>query len=66
MTRFRVTRTGQDNWQPRASSGLSREYVHGRLLPMNAPEHSPRSFRRVLWLLAVFWMAALVTLGAIL
>lgn len=32
MTRH--TTTGQDNWQPRPQSGLSREYVHGPLHPM--------------------------------
>lgn len=32
MTRH--TTTGQNNWQPRARSGLTREYTYGPLHPM--------------------------------
>jgi hypothetical protein len=38
MTIERITTTGSDNWRPMGRgnrSGLSREYVHGRLRPLN-------------------------------
>ena len=36
---FRTSRP--DNWtQPRGNSGLSREHVHGKLLPMEEPRRS--------------------------
>lgn len=33
MSRYHTT--DQNNWQPRPRSGLSREYVHGPLQPMD-------------------------------
>ena len=34
---MRYTSTGQDNWQARCPSGLTREQIHGELLPMDPP-----------------------------
>lgn len=53
--RYKIARryhaSGQDNWHPRGSSGLSREYVHGPLQPMHDDAH-PAS----LGLLFVFFL----------
>ena len=55
--RYTITTTGQDNWQPRPQSGLSREWVHGKLLPMDRPEGEPslwQGFALLLLPLAAF------------
>jgi len=45
MTPYPIRTSGQDNWQPRARSGLSREYVHGPLVPMD--DDTPGMFARI-------------------
>lgn len=42
---MRFIKTGQDNWTPKAKSGLSREYIHGPLYVEN--EGSP--IRGLVW-----------------
>jgi len=55
--RYTIHRSGQDNWCPRAQSGLSREYVDGELAGKLRPAGEPslwQGFALLLLPLAAF------------